>query len=221
MNASMKSINDSSRKIADIISVIDGITFPTDILALNVAVEAARAGEQGRGFAVPAAQVRSLAGRSAYAAKQIENLINASVERVEQGMARVNQAGVTTTEIVSSIQRVTDTWRNQRRQPRAESRRRWGWSGGQPDGPGDAAEQGLPAGPNARRRIHHRDRLRAVVCDGELVQVQSLRIGGQVVGVCLTPPQRAGWRDWQGTGVYKIADRASCSLQCPVHREST
>ena len=127
MIASMKGINGSSKKIVDIISVIDGIAFPTHILALNAAVQAARAGEQGRGFAVPAAQMRSLAGRSAYAAKQIENLINASVERVEQRMARVNQAGVTTTEIVSSIQRVTDTRRNQRRQPRAECRRRWGW----------------------------------------------------------------------------------------------
>jgi len=104
----MKDINDSSRKISDIISVIDGIAFQTNILALNAAVEAARAGEQGRGFAVVASEVRSLAGRSAEAAKEIKNLINASVERVEQGTTLVDQAGITMSEVVSSIRRVTD-----------------------------------------------------------------------------------------------------------------
>jgi methyl-accepting chemotaxis protein len=104
----MKGINDSSRKISDIISVIDGIAFQTNILALNAAVEAARAGEQGRGFAVVASEVRSLAGRSAEAAKEIKSLINASVERVEHGTALVDQAGATMTEVVSSIRRVTD-----------------------------------------------------------------------------------------------------------------
>ena len=104
----MKGINDASRKISDIIGVIDGIAFQTNILALNAAVEAARAGEQGRGFAVVAAEVRSLAGRSAEAAKEIKRLINASVERVEQGTVLVDQAGVTMTEVVSSIRRVTD-----------------------------------------------------------------------------------------------------------------
>ena len=104
----MKGINDASRKIADIISVIDGIAFQTNILALNAAVEAARAGEQGRGFAVVASEVRSLAGRSADAAKEIKSLINASVERVERGTALVDQAGSTMTEVVSSIRRVTD-----------------------------------------------------------------------------------------------------------------
>jgi methyl-accepting chemotaxis protein len=88
--------------------VIDGIAFQTNILALNAAVEAARAGEQGRGFAVVASEVRSLAGRSADAAKEIKTLIGASVERVEQGTALVDQAGVTMTEVVSSIKRVTD-----------------------------------------------------------------------------------------------------------------
>jgi methyl-accepting chemotaxis protein len=104
----MKGINEASRKIADIISVIDGIAFQTNILALNAAVEAARAGEQGRGFAVVASEVRSLAGRSAEAAKEIKMLINASVERVEQGTALVDKAGTTMTEVVSSIRRVTD-----------------------------------------------------------------------------------------------------------------
>ena len=86
----MKGISDSSKKIADIISVIDGIAFQTNILALNAAVEAARAGEQGRGFAVVASEVRSLAGRSAEAAKEIKTLITTSVERVDQGTALVD-----------------------------------------------------------------------------------------------------------------------------------
>jgi len=104
----MKGINDSSKKISDIISVIDGIAFQTNILALNAAVEAARAGEQGRGFAVVASEVRSLAGRSAEAAKEIKNLISASVERVGQGTALVDRAGTTMTEVVNAIRRVTD-----------------------------------------------------------------------------------------------------------------
>lgn len=104
----MKGINESSRKIADIIQVIDGIAFQTNILALNAAVEAARAGEQGRGFAVVASEVRSLAGRSAEAAKEIKTLIDDSVSRVEQGSALVDRAGSTMTEIVGSIRKVTD-----------------------------------------------------------------------------------------------------------------
>src|SRR3990167_8523834 len=104
----MKGINDSSRKISDIIGVIDSIAFQTNILALNAAVEAARAGEQGRGFAVVATEVRSLASRSAEAAKEIKNLISASVERVEQGTAQVDEAGATMTEVVGAIRRVTD-----------------------------------------------------------------------------------------------------------------
>ncbi|MDT8990301.1 methyl-accepting chemotaxis protein [Curvibacter sp. APW13] len=103
----MRGINDSSRKIADIISVIDGIAFQTNILALNAAVEAARAGEQGRGFAVVASEVRALAGRSAEAAREIKTLISASVERVETGSALVDRAGETMQEVVTAIERVT------------------------------------------------------------------------------------------------------------------
>jgi methyl-accepting chemotaxis protein-1 (serine sensor receptor) len=104
----MKGINDSSKKIVDIIGVIDSIAFQTNILALNAAVEAARAGEQGRGFAVVAAEVRSLAQRSAQAAREIKALISDSVERVGQGSALVDQAGATMREVVSSIKRVSD-----------------------------------------------------------------------------------------------------------------
>jgi methyl-accepting chemotaxis protein len=104
----MKGINDSSSKIADIIGVIDGIAFQTNILALNAAVEAARAGEQGRGFAVVAAEVRSLARRSAEAAKEIKGLITVSVERVGHGGVLVDRAGATMHEVVASIKRVTD-----------------------------------------------------------------------------------------------------------------
>ncbi len=104
----MSGIEASSKKIADIISVIDGIAFQTNILALNAAVEAARAGEQGRGFAVVASEVRTLAQRSANAAKEIKGLIDDSVGRVAQGSALVDQAGKTMQEIVTSVQRVTD-----------------------------------------------------------------------------------------------------------------
>ena len=106
--ATMQDINASSNKISDIIGVIDGIAFQTNILALNAAVEAARAGEQGRGFAVVASEVRSLAQRSAEAAKEIKALIGASVEKVESGTQLVGNAGATMTEIVESVQRVTD-----------------------------------------------------------------------------------------------------------------
>jgi methyl-accepting chemotaxis protein len=107
MISTMGSINDSSKKIVDIIGVIDGIAFQTNILALNAAVEAARAGEQGRGFAVVASEVRNLAQRSAAAAKEIKELIGHSVERVEAGSKLVGQAGTTMDEVVASVQRVT------------------------------------------------------------------------------------------------------------------
>ena len=106
--STMTSINESSKKIVDIISVIDGIAFQTNILALNAAVEAARAGEQGRGFAVVASEVRSLAQRSASAAKEIKELINDSVEKVGQGTRLVDSAGSTMQEVVESVKRVSD-----------------------------------------------------------------------------------------------------------------
>jgi methyl-accepting chemotaxis protein len=104
----MNSIKESSGKIVDIISVIDGIAFQTNILALNAAVEAARAGEQGRGFAVVASEVRNLAQRSASAAKEIKALIDDSVEKVDTGSVLVGNAGATMDEVVSSVKRVTD-----------------------------------------------------------------------------------------------------------------
>jgi len=105
---SMSGISASARRIADIIGVIDGIAFQTNILALNAAVEAARAGEQGRGFAVVATEVRSLAQKSAEAAREIKGLIGDSVDKVETGSALVEQAGATMQEVVVSVQRVTD-----------------------------------------------------------------------------------------------------------------
>jgi methyl-accepting chemotaxis protein len=107
--STMEDINTSAKKIADIIGVIDGIAFQTNILALNAAVEAARAGEQGRGFAVVASEVRSLAQRSAGAAREIKALIESSVDKIESGTQLVHGAGATMTEIVGAVQRVTAT----------------------------------------------------------------------------------------------------------------
>jgi methyl-accepting chemotaxis protein len=108
VEATMTLIANSSRKIADIISVIDGIAFQTNILALNAAVEAARAGEQGRGFAVVASEVRSLAGRSAAAAKEIKGLIDESVKNVDNGSRLVADAGRTMGDVVAQVRRVND-----------------------------------------------------------------------------------------------------------------
>ena len=113
----MGEINAASRKIADIIGVIDEIAFQTNLLALNAAVEAARAGEQGRGFAVVASEVRNLAGRSATAAKEIKELIRDSVRKVEDGSRLVTQSGQTLEQIVVSVKKVATSWRRSPRPP--------------------------------------------------------------------------------------------------------
>ena len=147
----MASINESSRKIVDIIGVIDGIAFQTNILALNAAVEAARAGEQGRGFAVVASEVRNLAQRSAAAAKEIKDLIGDSVEKVDAGGRLVDQAGTTMDEIVAAITpRDRHHGRDRRRPARSRRRHRAGQRGDHPDGPGDAAERGAGRGSGRR-----------------------------------------------------------------------
>jgi methyl-accepting chemotaxis protein len=138
----MDSINASSNKIVDIISVIDGIAFQTNILALNAAVEAARAGEQGRGFAVVAGEVRTLAQRSAAAAKEIKKLIGDSVEKVGAGSKLVEEAGATMGEIVTSVQRVTDIMGEISMATQEQSTGIDQINGGGADGYGDAAECG-------------------------------------------------------------------------------
>jgi methyl-accepting chemotaxis protein len=136
----MDEIRSSSHKIAEIIGVIDGIAFQTNILALNAAVEAARAGEQGRGFAVVAGEVRSLAQRSAQAAREIKGLIGASVDKVELGNRLVNDAGSTMQEIVTQVQRVTQLINEITASHAGRKQRHWpGQPGRDPTGPDDAA----------------------------------------------------------------------------------
>jgi methyl-accepting chemotaxis protein len=149
--STMDEINTSSKKIADIIGVIDGIAFQTNILALNAAVEAARAGEQGRGFAVVAGEVRSLAQRSAEAAREIKTLIGTSVDKVETGSRLVQDAGSTMNEIVASVQRVSDIIGEiSAASHRAKQRHRPGQRRGGAARPDDAAER--RAGGGIRRR---------------------------------------------------------------------
>jgi hypothetical protein len=178
----MKGINDSSKKIADIISVIDGIAFQTNILALNAAVEAARAGEQGRGFAVVASEVRNLAQRSAEAAKEIKSLITASVERVEQG-TRAGRPGRRHDGRDRHLDpRVTDIMGEISSASREQSTgRQPGRRGGEPDGPGDAAERGA----GGRKRCSGREPEAAGAAAGE-------RRGG------VQARQRAAWHGWSG-----------------------
>ena len=134
----MTEINTASAKISDIISTINEIAFQTNLLAVNAAVEAARAGEEGRGFAVVATEVRSLAQRSAEAAKEIKGLIQDSLEKVEKGSELVNRSGATLQGIVGSVKRVTDiVGEIAAASGRAEYRHRPGEHRDDPDGPGD------------------------------------------------------------------------------------
>jgi methyl-accepting chemotaxis protein len=151
----MRNIQASSRQIGDIIGVIDGIACQTNILALNAAVEAARAGEQGRGFAVMASEVRSLAGRSAEAAREFKRLISASVARVEQGSGLADRSGATMTEVVGSIKRVTDIMGEISAASAASGEQASGVApgrrGGHPPGPGHTAKR-RDGRANGRRR---------------------------------------------------------------------
>ena len=149
----MAKIEDSSRKISDIIGVIDEIARQTNLLALNAAVEAARAGEAGRGFAVVASEVRSLAQRASQAAKDIKDLITNSNGQVKEGVDLVNRAGASLNEIVESIKKVGRNRLGYRQcQRRAGDRHRTGQQGACSDGRGDAAELGVGRGERRHRQ---------------------------------------------------------------------
>ena len=150
----MSAISDSLRRIADITGVIDGIAFQTNILALNAAVEAARAGEQGRGFAVVAGEVRTLAQRSAVAAKEIKALIDESVQRVEGGTRQVDEAGSTMREVVDSVRQVATLVREISSASAEQSRHRPGQPGRGADGHRDAAERRAGGRGRRGRRQH-------------------------------------------------------------------
>ena len=178
----MGAISQSSERITEIISVIDGIAFQTNILALNAAVEAARAGEQGRGFAVVAGEVRTLAQRSAASAQEIKALIEASVQNVKSGTERVQAAGVTMTEIVQGIDRAAAGHRDPRRHDRAER-------GHQPDRPqrvrhgsGHAAERRAGRAVGRRGRAAERPGARAGRHRGALQAARRSAPGGSGAG---------------------------------------
>ncbi len=181
--SAMNGINTASKKIADIIGVIDEIAFQTNLLALNAAVEAARAGEQGRGFAVVASEVRNLAGRSATAAKEIKALIQDSVARVAEGSRLVDESGQTLDGIVSAVQKVSDhRGRDRVGEPRAVDRHRSGEPRRDPDGRGHAAERGARRRGRGGERI---DRGTGACAERDDRAVQGRRSGPATRGAAL------------------------------------
>ena len=173
----MSAISDSSRRIADITGVIDGIAFQTNILALNAAVEAARAGEQGRGFAVVAGEVRTLAQRSAVAAKEIKALIDESVQRVEGGTRQVDEAGSTMREVVDSVRQVATLVREISSASAEQSGHRPGQPGRGADGHRDAAER-RAGGRGRRGRRQHAGTGRPPGAGSAPLQVEAGDAGG-------------------------------------------